>query len=156
MLSAALLVGLLFGGLATLQAQINIIEPMALARLLDSRSPPLLLDVRGREAYLQGSLPGALDAGIDPAGFLPDGRGGEVVLISKAGITVDSISLADWLTRLADFNFRVIILKGGFAAWRAAGLPVERHASSFTRPGTVPFVIPRGLCEPGEPAQIYE
>jgi len=150
-LVVALLAGILFGQLITLQAETNTIEPMALARLLDSRMPPLLLDVRGRKAYLQGSVPAALNAGSDPAGFLPDGRGGDVVLISEADVPLEA-----WLTRLSDFNFRVKILKGGFTAWQAAGLPVEQHAASYTRPGTVPFVIPRGICEPAEPAQVYE
>ena len=123
-----------------------------LMRWLDQAEPPLLLDIRGREAYLSGTLPGALDAGSNPAGYLPDNRGGEVVLIT--GVPPPR-NLAGWTRRLERVGHRVHVLAGGLAAWRAAGGEVVDPEESFTRPGSVPFVIPRGLCEMNEPAQVY-
>lgn len=130
---------------------IEFIEPLALDAWLDQKDSPLILDVRGRSAYLDGSLPGALDAGTDPMGFLPDSRGGDVVIISAPGQPLQA-----WYTRLVDYGHRVQVLRGGIDNWRAAELPVERAENSYTKPGTVPFVIPRGLCELNEPAEIFD
>ncbi|HEB95035.1 MAG TPA: hypothetical protein ENI96_01230 [Sedimenticola thiotaurini] len=129
------------------------IAPRQLSRLLHEPVPPLLLDIRGRGAYLAGTLPQALNAGTDPAGFLPDGRGGDVVLISDD--SVERERLAAWIRRLTNAHHRVFILQGGVAAWRAAGLPLVQAEQNYVRPGTVPFIIPRGLCEGDEPAQEY-
>ena len=127
------------------------IGPAELSAWLSRADAPLVLDVRGRDAYLEGTVGDALDAGTDPAGFLPDSRGGDLVLILPEGALAEP-----WGTRLSDFHYRVYILAGGLTAWRAAGLPVQSPEESFVRPGTVPFVIPRGLCEMNEPAQAYE
>ena len=132
-------------------AGLGSIDALALFRWLDTPDPPLLLDVRGRKAYLSGSVPGALDAGKDPAGFLPDSRGGDVVLILAEGVEPEP-----WRERLADFGYRVHILAGGMGAWRAAGFTVEKPAEGFVQPGTVPFLIPRGICELNEPAEVYD
>lgn len=122
----------------------------ALNTWLNGEHPPLLLDVRPRAEYLAGTIPGALDAGSDPEGFLPDARGGVVILL-----TAESTPLASWHDRLSRFGYEVRILKNGMAAWRAAGLPVEVPQAEFVRPGTVPFLIPRGICEMNEPAEVY-
>jgi rhodanese-related sulfurtransferase len=132
-------------------SDLRMIDPVPLARWLDGRDPPLLLDVRRRVDYLQGTIPGALDAGTDPAGFLPDSRGGEVVLL-----TDDDTQTESWRVRLTAFGYRVHVLRGGLVAWRAAGLPAEQPAGGFIRPGTVPFVIPRGICEMNEPAEVFK
>ena len=52
-------------------------------------------------------------------------------------------------------GFEAARLSFGLDAWRAAALPVEVPQSEFMRPGTVPFVIPRGICEMNEPAEVY-
>ena len=129
------------------------ISAQELNRRLHSPLPPLLLDIRGREAYLAGTLPQALNAGTDPAGFLPDGRGGDLVLIT--GQPPERARLAPWIRRLVDAHHRVFLLQGGVPAWRAAGLPLIASEQTYVRPGTVPFIIPRGLCEGDEPAQEY-
>lgn len=148
---APLLLFVSLGGLSALGAEFEPIGPVALSSWLSRADAPLVLDARGRDAYREGTIGGALDAGTDPAGFLPDSRGGEVVLILPEGIPVEP-----WRRRLADFGYRIHVLTGGLAAWRTAGLPEERPAAAFVRPGTVPFVIPRGLCELNEPAQVFE
>jgi rhodanese-related sulfurtransferase len=127
------------------------VAPEALDEWLDDPEPPLVLDVRGTAAYLQGTIVGAVDAGTDPLGFLPDSRGGDAVLIPAENALVDA-----WGARLTDYGYRVHVLAGGMRAWIAAGLPVERPDVGFVRPGTVPFVIPRGICELNEPAQVFE
>lgn len=131
--------------------ELHYVAPQALADWMNRPNPPLLLDIRGRAAYLDGTVSGALDTGIDPAGFLPDGRGGDAVLISAP--TQD---FEPWYARLADYGYRVHVLNGGIADWRAGGLPVERPETSFVRPGTVPFVIPRGICELNKPAEVFD
>ncbi|MEA3276016.1 MAG: rhodanese-like domain-containing protein [Pseudomonadota bacterium] len=122
-----------------------------LAEWLDRADAPLILDVRGRGAYREGTIADALDAGQDPAGFLPDSRGGDVVLVLPEGASAKS-----WRARLADYGYRVQVLAGGMPGWRAAGLPEERPEVSYTRPGTVPFVIPKGLCELNEPSHTFD
>lgn len=126
------------------------VDPTTLNAWLSGQDPPLLLDVRPRSEYLAGTIPGALDAGSDPEGFLPDAQGGLVVLL-----TAESTPLALWHNRLSAFGYEIRVLKNGMAAWRAAGLPVEVPQAEFVRPGTVPFVIPRGICEMNEPAEVY-
>lgn len=131
--------------------EIRSIEPVTLVAWLEQKDPPLILDIRGRSAYLEGTLSGALDAGTDPAGFLPDGRGGDVVLLPAS-----NQDLEPWQARLADYGYQVYVLGGEVADWHAAGLLVESPEASFVRPGTVPFVIPRGICELNEPAEVFD
>lgn len=47
-------------------------------------------------------------------------------------------------------------LSGDAAGWTAAGLAGPAAPRQSIRPGDVPFVIPRGLCEPGKPVQTFE
>lgn len=129
---------------------IGAISAAELVRRASERVPPLILDLRDADAYSAGTIPGALRGGFDPEGFLPDGRGGTAVLIEPG----DASRQAAWARRLRGAGYAVFVLEGGFSAWRAAGLPVETPGS-FAVPGTVPFIIPRGLCEQNEPAQEY-
>ena len=126
------------------------LSPQVLAGQLAGPTPPRVLDTRGRAAYLEGSLAAAQDVGSNPEGFLPDSRGGEAVLILEPGIDP-----APWLARLSGFGYQIHVLDGGMAAWRAAGLPVESPESSFVRPGSVPFIVPRGQCEMGTASESF-
>ena len=132
-------------------AEPETISAAALAQWLDRPDAPLILDVRGRVAYREGTIAAAMDVGQDPAGFLPDGRGGDVVLVLPEGALADS-----WRARLVDYGYRVRVLAGGMQSWRAAGLPEEKPEVSYTRPGTVPFVIPKGLCELNDPSHSFD
>lgn len=129
---------------------IGSISAVELARRATERVPPLILDLRDADAYSVGTIPGALRGGFDPEGFLPDGRGGTAVLIEPG----DAPRRAAWARRLRGAGYTVLVLAGGFSAWRAAGLPVETPGG-FAVPGTTPFIIPRGLCEQNEPAQEH-
>lgn len=131
--------------------ELHRVSPQALVDWMNRVDIPLLLDIRGRAAYLEGTLSGALDVGTDPAGFLPDSRGGDAVLISTS-----NQDLEPWQARLVDYGYRVHVLDGEIADWRAGGLPVVSPEESFVRPGTVPFVIPRGICELNEPAEVFD
>ncbi len=133
---------------------LHAIDAQHLAVWLDSPEPPLLLDVRGREAYLAGTLPGAFDAGTDPKGYLPDHGGDPVVLL--VADTLETEQLAAWTARLADAGHPVWLLTGGMAAWIAGAGAIEKPDAAYAQPGRVPFLIPRGLCEGGEPAQVFE
>jgi rhodanese-related sulfurtransferase len=130
------------------------IDAVKLMQWLKQSSAPLVLDIRGIDAYRNGSIAEALNTGADPVGFLPDGRGGAVVLIASQ--PVDRGRLAAWLARLHDSRHEVFVLEGGLPAWRDAGGEVIEQQQSYVKPGTVPFVIPKGLCEGDEPAQKYE
>jgi hypothetical protein len=136
-------------------AETRTITAEQLAVWLESEDPPLVLDARGRDAHGERTISGALDVGTDPAGYLPDGRGGTVVLMMLEGNTVPDMRAA-WIDRLEKWRHRVYVLVGGPDAWHDAGLPVEYPGNSYTVPGTVPFVIPRGICEMNEPAGRFE
>jgi len=121
---------------------------------LDSSDPPLVLDVRGRTAYRSGTLPSAIDGGTDPMGFLPGGSQDIVVLLLAEG--ADAALIDAWFNRLVDAGHKVRILEKGLDGWIEAGGEVVEPTVTYTKPGTVPFVIPKGLCEGSEPAQVFE
>ncbi len=129
-----------------------LIDVAELRRLLDADPPPTLLDVRwslgatdGEEQYLAGHLPGAAYVDLDTELAGPPGRGGrhplpsaEVVTgaMQRAGVRSDrkvvaydagpgfSAARAWWV--LTDAGHPdVVVLNGGLAAWRGAGLPIE-------------------------------
>lgn len=144
----------LLGGSRDVSAQRPKISAEKLIAWLDASDPPLVLDVRGRSAYRSGTLAGALDAGIDPLGFLPDGSRDAVILIIPE--EVDPGFIDAWFNRLVNAGHEVWILENGLTGWIEAGGLIEVPEVSYTKPGTVPFVIPRGLCEGNEPAQVFE
>jgi thiosulfate/3-mercaptopyruvate sulfurtransferase len=145
---------LLSGGSAISSQKIEPITAAALITWLDAPDPPLILDVRGSRSYLSGTLPGAFNAGRDPLGYLPDHGSDPVVLLTPE--TFDSTTIESWHVRLADAGHPVWLLSGGMAAWVDAGGEVEIPETSYAHPGRAPFLIPRGLCERGEPAQVFE
>lgn len=128
----------------------------ALIELVTAHAGDLyVLDIRPKSDYLRGSVPDAISVSIDPAGFIADGRGGPVLLI--AGADVAPASLANWHRRLEGFGFSPIHqIEGGFEAWVSAGGPVQEPADVYVKPGTLPFIIPRGICELNTPALVYD
>lgn len=115
---------------------------------------PLVLDVRGLEAHRVGTVPGAVHVGTDPAGFLPPVSELPVILVLPE--PHDPAYRQAWVRRLEEAGLAVRWLEGGLPAWRAAGLSVASPEHEYRKPGTVPFVVPRGLCEMGEPAQEFK
>ena len=131
--------GYLQGGMARWQALGNDVESSGgatvgeLRRWLDGAGggakagEPLVLDVRQRDEYERGHVPGALHL---MAGELPDRlselpRDRPIVTICSVGYRS---SVAAGLLRRAGFT-DVTWISGGVPAWRAAGFPVERGAS---------------------------
>lgn len=142
-----------------------------LAGLLSDARPPVLLDVRWqlsgpaqRSAYLAGHLPGAQWCDLERDLADPPGDGGRHPLPDPArlqaamrawGIEQDSVVVvydgansvaaarAWWVLRWAGLS-QVRVLDGGFAAWSAAGLPVQTEVESpapggvVVRPGSLP------------------
>lgn len=143
------------------------------ARLLSDGRPPVLLDVRWqlggpaqRPAYLAGHLPGAQWCDLDRDLAGPPGAGGRHPLphpdrlqavMRGWGIEQDSAVVvydgansvaaarAWWVLRWAGLS-RVQVLDGGFAAWSAAGRPVQTEVESpapgqvVVRPGSLPVL----------------
>ncbi len=122
-------------------------------RLQQGADAPLVLDVRGDEAVRDGTIPDALNVGTNPEGFLPPATNQLIVLLVSQ--PVDPALVRAWAGRLQAAGHPVSVLEGGLPAWRAAGLTVAPREQSYVRPGTVPFVVPRGLCEMNEPAQEF-
>jgi thiosulfate/3-mercaptopyruvate sulfurtransferase len=151
----------------------------ALARLLASADPPTIIDVRwrlggppGRPEYLDGHIPGAAFLDLDrelcgapgPAGRhpLPDPGSLQTALRGagvRAGHPVVAYDAGDgqaaarlwWTLRWAGHD-DVAVLDGGFAAWVAAGRPIEpgeavpRPGDIVVRPGSMPVLDADGAA----------
>jgi thiosulfate/3-mercaptopyruvate sulfurtransferase len=131
-----------------------LIGAQELRRWLDAAEPPAVIDVRGRQVYRSGTLPRAIDAGSDPLGYLPERN--DMPLVLLAPVTLGPLLIEAWTARLTEAGHRVWLLAGGMAAWVDAGGRVEIPDSVYPRPGQLPFRIPKGLCEGGEPVQVFE
>jgi rhodanese-related sulfurtransferase len=121
---------------------------------LNKSAPPLLLDIRGHEVFMRGTIMGAVDTGLDPQGYLLGKARKSIVLITPD--PADGASIRSWIQRLDIPENEVYLLQGGINAWQAAGFPVEIIEEGYVKPGTVPFVVPKGLCDMREPAQRFE
>lgn len=140
--------------LGEVSARWPVVSASELQAWLQETDPPLVLDVRGRADYNSGTIVGALNGGVDPLGYLADGRGGRLVLLTPD--KTDAAVINAWVVRLVDAGHAVWILQGGLAGWIKSGGAIETPEFSYTRPGSVPFHIPRGLCEMGDPAHVFE
>ena len=103
------------------------IAPGELEARLRGAEPPVVLDVRSAAEVAQGTIPGARHL---PVHELPRrlaeldlAPGGEIVAVCEsAHRSIPAVRL------LREKGFRAVQLEGGMAAWRRAGLPVERPA----------------------------
>ena len=148
----AFLIPLSLGAAPLLAA--GMMTPGELKQRISAGDKLLLLDIRSRNLSTAETIPGAMHGGSDPAGFLPDSRGGEVVLIYGSGTSPQELDA--WERRLRQANFRVFVLQGGIDGWKASNGALVNNSGSFHKPGSLPFVVPRGLCEPNEPAQVFQ
>ena len=151
-----------------------LVQPRELASALSSEHPPLLADVRwnlggppGRPEYEAGHLPGAPWVDLEEELSSPPGAGGRHPLPSRPtfeqamrriglnrgapivvydGATSQAAARLWWLLTDAG-HLRVQVLDGGFAAWRAAGLPVETGSVGQVDAGDF-------VAEPGQRAQL--
>ena len=158
-----------------------LISPTELAELLRSDQPLVVADVRwnlggppGKPEYVASHIPGAVWVDLETQLAGPPGVGGRhplpaVAVFEQAmrdiGVCDDSLVVAYdaansqaasrlwWL--LTDAGHRSVrVLDGGFAAWRAAGLPSERSEQSNTVSG--PSTPARGdfVARPGQRPQL--
>ncbi len=100
------------------------LAPATLQSLRDADEAPLVIDVRSAEEYAAGHIPGALNIPFDRVAQrisdLDAPRG--VALYCLVGPRARKGEAA-----LSEAGYRSVFhLEGGFAAWQAAGLPVER------------------------------
>jgi thiosulfate/3-mercaptopyruvate sulfurtransferase len=154
-----LLLGRADGVLASAGCGEQEMSPAQFEQILSENSGAdyLVLDVRSGEDFLVGTIPGAINIGqlqeiiADDAHLDVDNK--PVLVVNANGLPNES--LGKWITRLCNEDVEVWILQGGIQNWRAQGLVLENPMERLTVPGTVPFVIPRGLCEMNAPAQEY-
>ena len=101
------------------------IDPASLERLRAERRAVALIDVRPADAWQRGRLPGArsipLDALVPRRAEVPPAA--IVVLYGADGVD-EAAPAARYLRGTG--QAAVFVLEGGFAAWRAHGLAIER------------------------------
>jgi sulfur-carrier protein adenylyltransferase/sulfurtransferase len=119
---------------------------------LDRKEPLTLLDVREKEEYRQGYIPGAVSL---PRGFL-DMRVEEVVPDKKAPIVAYCASgtrslLAGRTLRELGYT-NVVSMRGGYQGWKNQGLPI-REDRQFTQEQQVRYSRHFLLPEVGEAGQ---
>ena len=101
------------------------IDPASLARLRAEGRGVALIDLRPAEAWQHGRLPGARSIPVDA--LVP--RRAEVpataIVVLYGADGVDEAAAAARYLR-GTGQAAVFVLEGGFAAWRARGLAIER------------------------------
>lgn len=103
------------------------LEVMALSPASIARGAGLLvIDLRPRRAFSNGHLPGSHSI---PAGLLLSGEGpeGDLVLVDGGDGSAERVREALYS---AGHHRRILVLEGGFPAWRAAALPETSHGPS--------------------------
>jgi rhodanese-related sulfurtransferase len=102
------------------------LQPAELHRRLGAESPPLLLDVRRKEAFRRtpDGIPGAVPIFLDEVEpLVPDlARDTAIVTYCLCSGQASSTRVALWLA-VAGYR-HVHVLEGGLPAWRARGLPL--------------------------------
>jgi phage shock protein E len=113
------------GGADPAAGQAPSISPPELQTRLAGEAPPVVIDVRTPMEFSTGHIPGALNIPHD-------------VLASRIGEVEAPNGVAIYCMRgprarmgeaslfAAGYSRSVVHVEGGFAAWRAEGLPVER------------------------------
>lgn len=158
---------------ADLQRRRALVPPAGLAELLAGEEPPLVVDVRwalagsDRAGYEAGHVPGAVFCDLDAELAAPPGPAGRHPLptpdalratFRRLGVTPGRVVVAYdsghgaaaarlwWVLRWAGHR-DVLVLDGGLAAWRAAGLDVDQGAvepeptdDAVVEPGSMPTV----------------
>ncbi len=115
-------------------------------QIADSQSPPDIVDVRPRDAFLAGHIPGARwadasrwkarsseEQGLTDKSYWAEQLGNLGLsperTIVVVGDSVPNAARVWWLLRYAGMA-RVQLLDGGYSGWRAARLPLTTRAES--------------------------
>jgi hydroxyacylglutathione hydrolase len=105
-------------------APLSLVPAAELMKSLETNPRPVLVDLRPPEAFRQGRLPGARSVPLRELrrriGEVPAGR-----IVLYCDCSPEEVDAAYRFLRDRGFA-DVRALAGGFAAWVAAGLPVER------------------------------
>lgn len=100
------------------------ISPQALATQIEQGTAPLILDVRSRQEYTQGHIPGAINIDYrilsNNLSTIDDYRSKDVVVYCERGVRA---GVAERTLEEAGF-VSILSLNGDIAAWRRAGLPL--------------------------------
>lgn len=105
------------------KAQHKEIAPQELAEMIENGAA-VVVDVREVDEFAAGHIPGAVNMPLSTfqVSRLPEAHGKRLVLNclggKRSGLALDKCSMA---SQHVDTH-----LAGGFGAWRAAGLPIER------------------------------
>lgn len=105
----------------------DLIDTEELRARLASPTPPRLAEILGPQYFAAGHLPSAVNLPLEgftesAARLLPNQR--EEVVVYCASVTCQNSDLAERKLRALGYQ-RVRVYKGGKAAWKAAGLPLE-------------------------------
>jgi hydroxyacylglutathione hydrolase len=107
------------------QQETEEMSPAELYTLIQSESPPLILDVRTLGEYRAGHVPGALHRPfyelLRRAPQVPASVDAPLIVYCEHG---PRASIAAWGLRRSGFS-RVVSLEGHMAAWKKRNLPVE-------------------------------
>ncbi len=69
--------------------------------------------------------------------------------------TVSRQDVADTVSLFRNRGCEVFRLAGNAADWVAARLAGKASPRNRRGPGDVPFIVPRGLCDPLDPVQVF-
>src|SRR5438132_6806136 len=128
------------------------VSPEQVKATLDKAKPPVVLDVREKEEFRQGYLPGAVSL---PRGFL-EMRVEETVpdknapIVTYCGSGTRSLLAGRILKELGYTN--VVSMRGGFSAWKNQGLPLTEDRQ-FTPEQQIRYSRHFLLPEVGEAGQ---
>jgi len=118
----------------------------------------VFIDTRSEEGFISGHIPGANN--ILPGRLNPDELmnidGGKPIVFYGEDASDRNVEDLALIASMAGYFFKseapVNILEGGFRAWQAEGMPVEKGRSSSslnrlsrTLPGTIPYEEFKGL-----------
>ncbi|MBO8126566.1 MAG: sulfurtransferase [Firmicutes bacterium] len=117
---------------AEAKGKITQISPMELQMRLEMGEKLLVIDIRNKEEFLAGHIPGAVNVTRDLLEFkiadlVPDPETEFVVNCKSGG---RSSLAAEQLVRMGYTN--VLNLDGGMKAWMQSGYPVETALGLFT------------------------
>jgi rhodanese-related sulfurtransferase len=102
-------------------------KPQELQKLLKSKTPPTVLDVRSGMEYRMGHVPGALllpfwKVIFRLTGSLPKDKQTQLVLYCESGARAEMVG-----SMLAKRGYsRIAYLDGDMPGWRQAKLPIEK------------------------------
>lgn len=103
------------------------ISPARLAYRIEAGAPPLVLDIRSREDFARGHIPGAINIPVDELptrlAELPIAKSDEVVVVQQLPWE-PGVKLAEETLRESGYS-SVRHLAGQLRKWQAAKLPSE-------------------------------